>query len=312
MRNYKIQFTLTSLLIAVVLAGCAPSGSGASPFGASFGQIGAGILGSAGVPHADAFFSVGEKLSKATQKLTPEQEYFLGRGVSAMIFSKYPRLANNNLTAYVNRVGNAVAWQSEKPETFGGYHFVVLDTDEVNAMSAPGGFVYVSRGFLKVMPNEDALAAVLAHEVGHIALNHGVDAISQANLTDALMTVGKEAASSYGAGEVQLLVSAFGDSIEDVFSTLIDKGYSRSQEYAADKMAAEILKKAGYAPAGLTAMLGELQRLEDNNSGGWYSTHPSPERRLGQLEDIVTTQAALTPAFNKRTARFKQATKSLS
>lgn len=319
----KKIFPFAALIVCLVFSACAGlpgshgsasgSGSSASAFSQlGFGQIGAGILGSAGVPHADAIFNVGEKLAKATSKLSPEQEYFLGRGVSAMVFSKYPLLNNAALNSYVNRVGNALAIYSDRPETYGGYHFVVVDTDQVNAMSAPGGFVYISRGFLKIIPNEDALAAVLAHEIGHINLDHGIDAISQSNLTDALTTVGKEAASSYGAYETQALVSVFGDSIKDVFDTLIENGYSRSQEYDADQYAAELLPKAGYTAASLTSMLTLLKDQEEGKSGGWYSTHPSAERRIAKFDEDQLKPLNNDPGFKKRMARFKQATRALS
>lgn len=319
----QVFFTLIIGLL-VGLSACVPglpgsnsagagSGGSNSPFSQlGFGQIGAGILGSAGVPHADAIFNVGEKLAKATQKLSPEQEYFLGRGVSAMVFSKYPPLKNTALNSYVNRVGNALAIYSDRPETYSGYHFVVVDTDQVNAMSAPGGFVYISKGFLKIIPSEDALAAVLAHEIGHINLDHGIDAISQSNLTDALTTVGKEAASSYGGYETQALVSTFGGSIKDVFDTLIENGYSRSQEYAADEYAAKLLPKAGYSASALTGMLALLKDFDGDKSGGWYSTHPSAERRISQFDEDKTIVAANDAGYKKRTARFKQATKALT
>lgn len=307
------NFRKLAALGALIALGACSQNQGFQDLGIS--QIGSGLLGSTGLvsgSQADAIFSAGGKLAKANQKLTPEQEYYLGRGVSAMIFSKYRALKSQNANAYLTKVGLALAANSDKPETYSGYHFVVLDTDEVNAMSAPGGFVFVSRGLLAAMPDEDALASVIAHEIGHVVLDHGLNAISQSNLTDALMIVGKEAASSYSPLEVGQLVETFGGSVSDVFSTLIDSGYSRSQEYAADKYAAGLLQKTGYQSASLVNMLESLKRLEEGKSGGWYSTHPSPKKRIGELEDEgVTANTRVDAGYAKRTARFRQLVKGI-
>ncbi|MBX7137229.1 MAG: M48 family metalloprotease [Oligoflexia bacterium] len=290
------NFILCALTVA--LAGCSPQAK----------QLGASLLSQTGLvseSQANTAFSVGEKLSKAAGPLTEEQEYYLGRGVSAMILAQYPLYQNQAVTSYVNRVGNAVAAVSDRPETFSGYHFAILDTSEVNAISAPGGFVFVSRGFLRQIPDEDALAAVLAHEVGHVVKGHGVNAISKANLTEALTMVGKEAASSYGAPEVQALTAAFGDSVKDVFNTLIKNGYSRSQEYEADEYAVTLLGRVGYSQGSLVQMLEVLQSAGEQK-GGWYDTHPSARKRISEVKDLDIALSTNTPGYETRTARYKK------
>jgi predicted Zn-dependent protease len=271
-------------------------------------QQGSALLSATGFvsqSQAEAFFSVGDKLTKAASPLTEEQEYYLGRSVSALILAEYPVYKNPPLTRYVNLVGNVVASYSGKPETFSGYHFTVLDTQEINALSAPGGFVFITRGFLSKLPNEEALAAVLAHEVAHSALGHGVGAISQANITEALSIVGKEAAGHYGGQEAQLLTEAFGDSVNEVFHTLIKGGYSKSQEYAADEYAQALLVKAGYSLQGFAAVLQQLERLEATSQrGGWFDTHPAPHKRLDNLEDYLESAPPTTSGEPIRTARF--------
>lgn len=271
-----------------------------------FGQI----LASTGLvsgSQADAILQAGAHVAKGVKSLNEEEEYYLGRGVSATILSKYKPYRNSELTAYVNKVCNVVAAVSDRPETFGGYHVMLLDTPEINAVSAPGGFVFISTGFLKIVPSEDALAAVLAHEVGHVVKGHGLKAISEANFTQALTLLGKEAAASQGGAVVQQLTSTFGDSITDIANTILSKGYSRSQEYEADAYAAELLQRSGYTTGGLGEMLSSLEKAAGSSaSGGWTSTHPKPEDRREELSSLITpANGDVSEAI--RTRRFQAA-----
>lgn len=301
--------------VSLALAGC----SNLSQSG--FAELGSSVLSAAGVPVSSeslhTALDASNKISKATRGLTDEQEYYLGRGVSAVVLSKYKTVKNDSTTRYINKVARAVAIFSDRPETFGGYHVAVLDSPEINAISAPGGFIFITKGFLRQIPNEDALAAVLAHEVGHIVKGHGTAAISQANLTSALTALGKEVAQSQGGEFTQVVVSTFGDSITDITNSLLEKGYSRSQEYDADEYAAALLLRAGYNQSGLIAMLESLKGIEDTHpSGGWYSTHPKPEKRLREVTGAVKTidSAKDTTAIKGeaiRTSRFKSAMKGL-
>ena len=122
--------------------------------------------------------------------ITDEEEYYIGRSVAALILSKYPVYQNEPLTRYINLIGTAVAAYSSRPETYAGYHFLILDSAEINALAAPGGFVFITKGLLAVCRDEEMLAAVLAHEVGHVAGKHGLQAIKQSRLLDVFKTLG--------------------------------------------------------------------------------------------------------------------------
>ncbi len=302
-----VRSIVVLLSAGLPLMGCAPGQNGLG----GFDKFGAEILGSTGVvsgSQANAIFGAGSKLIKAAETLSPEQEYYLGRSVSGLVLSRYKPHTRSGLNAYLSRVGSVLVAASPKPEVFNGYRFQVLDSAELNAISAPSGFVFVTRGLLNMMPDEDALAAVLAHEIAHVQLGHGTKAISRSNLTGALSIIGKEAASNYAAGTPATeLVGVFGDSVTEVFDTLVTNGYSRSQEYEADIYAAAILDKAGYGSASLKNMLGALASKEDSSKGGWFDTHPTPKRRISNLEDdlkLAVGEQKMQPA---RSRRFKAA-----
>lgn len=282
-RRYSTNWVVGGCLAIALLTGCADG---------RFNALGSSLLSSTGLvtgSQADTLLKAGEHVVKSAKGLTEEEEYYLGRGVAATVFSRYRPYANAEVTSYVNKVAAVVAAVSDRPETFGGYHVQLLDSSEINALSAPGGFIFLTTGFLKIVPDEEALAAVLAHEVAHIVKGHGVAAISEANLSEALMLIGKEAASSTGGAVVQQLTSAFGDSISDIANTILTKGYSRSQEYEADEYAVTLLKGSGYNAGGMIAMLESLER-SSKGGGGWLSTHPEASDRKDEIGSVTPEQ----------------------
>lgn len=294
----NMRKTAILVLSLVLLIGCTPE----------MGKMGSTILSQTGFvtgSQADAIFAVGEKLSKAAESVSDEQEYYLGRSVAATILSRYQPYRNQSPTLYLNKVGAVLAAHSSRPETFGGYHIGILDTDEINAVSAPGGFIFISRGFLKLLDTEEELAAVIAHEVGHVALQHGLSSISESNLTDALQIAGTEALSSSGNMAVSELNSLFGDSVNEVAGTLLDTGYSRSQEYNADTYAAKLLKEAGYNPAALKTVFTKLETAAQK-SGGWFDTHPSAEKRAREIDEDLVVNLGDSSGEKTRDARFKK------
>ncbi|MDD4873082.1 MAG: M48 family metalloprotease, partial [Kiritimatiellae bacterium] len=145
----------------------------ASEVGTAVG-VGVGVITPS---QADSINKTTTAVGKVFEQLTPENEYYIGRSVGATILQSYKPYDSQNANHYLNILGQTLAMASDRPETFGGYHFLLIDTDEINAFAAPGGLIFVSRGLIKCCKNEDALAAVLAHEVGHVQLMHGLKAI---------------------------------------------------------------------------------------------------------------------------------------
>jgi predicted Zn-dependent protease len=276
-------------------------------------DLGASVLSSTGYVSSDqakGLFTAGEKLVKSQEELTPEQEYYLGRAVSAQVLERYTPVLPTGKTSYINLVGQTLAGVSDMPETFGGYHFAVIQSEEINAVSAPGGFVYISSALIKQLSDEDELAAVLAHEIAHVVKRHGVNAISNASLFSALTDVSKQAASvaaSRVSSPVDLgpITSVFAESVSGVTEKLLTKGYDRSQEYEADLYAAQLLQRAGYDPNALDRVLTILEGSSINKQGGWFDTHPSPADRIEELKDDFTFPTSQAPN-SIRKARFKK------
>ncbi|MCK4504940.1 MAG: M48 family metalloprotease [Candidatus Aegiribacteria sp.] len=252
---------------------------------------------------AQSAFNVIESFSAASHEITEVEEYFLGRSVAATILTMYQPLDDPALQQYVNLIGQTVACSSPQPALFGGYHFMVLDSDQINALACPGGFIFIFSGLIDKTANEDELAAVIAHEVSHVALSHGISSIDQARWTEFGVTVAQESSEQWGSSEVQSVVNDYGDLVEDVVSNLITKGYSRDTEYQADSLAVEICSAAGYDPEALTEVLVKLCETDNRSGPGFWETHPSPEDRLEAVSEVLSTlpQSEVDPV---RTARF--------
>jgi predicted Zn-dependent protease len=276
------SISVTVLLVLVLFSGCS-----------DVSEIGSKIASQAGIISSDQGDSItrsSKALEKTQQELTVEQEHYLGRAVAAKIFQSYQPLDRPGANAYLNLLGQSLAIFSDRPETFGGYHFLLLDSDEVNAFAAPGGLILVTRGMLRCCENEDELAAVLAHEICHVEMKHGLRSIKQGRLTEAFTIIAAESAKQFGSEDLAKLTREFEASVGDVVMTLTTSGYSRTQERDADAAAVQLLRRAGYPEAAMITMLQRMdERLADAGGLGFAKTHPSAKSRENSLRSAVAS-----------------------
>ena len=214
------------------------------------------------------------------------EEVELGRAITANIGARYRLLRDRELTSYVALVGNVVAGNSERPDL--RYAFAVLDSPEVNAFATPGGFVFVTRGALAVMRDEATLAAVLGHEIAHVALRHGVDAIRAEKRKQLAMVGVREGVSATPVGAFSSLIASAADVMAD---QVVLKGFSRADEGAADRAGFEYARRAGYDPAGMRDFLAAMAPRAEKEPK-FFSSHPGTTERLAEQEGLLRTQAA--------------------
>ena len=269
---------------------------------------GAAIAAGAAGMDGDKVRSAGKVIkagAEAVKEITPEQEYYIGRAVGATILKTYKPYDNSKANRYLNVLGKTLSSYSDMPETFAGYHFLILDTSEINAFAAPGGFIFVSRGLLRCCKSEDAFAAVLAHEIGHVQSQHGLQAIKKSRVTTAVTTTVAEGAKSFGGEQLAQLTTAFEGSISDIASTMVNSGYARKFETQADLAAVTIMKRVGYNPNGLKEMLLVMETHLKSDKRGFASTHPDPKVRIKDIEAVLDGGAI--PMNSPRQVRFKKA-----
>lgn len=294
--------TALALLAGAALTGCASLGKvteAVAAVGVATGQI--------SEDQAQSAVRTATAVAKASEDITPEQEYYIGRSVAATLLGKYKPVDDGELTEYLNTLGQALAMASNRPETFGGYRFLALESDEINAFAAPGGLILLTRGMLGLCRTEDQLAAVLAHEIGHVQQRHGLQSISKSRITTALSIAAMEAGRHLGGKELAEAVNAFEGTIDDVTQTLVVNGYSRAAEREADLAAVKILHRTGYDPNALIEMLEAMGRGLKPGGLDFAKTHPKPSDRIKVVRPEIAKLGAPAPAPPIRQKRFDAA-----
>ncbi len=192
------------------------------------------------------------------------------------------------LNAYLTEVGNRLAANSTMPDI--DWHFYIVDDDDINAFATRGGYAYVHRGLMTYLTSEAQLAAVVAHEIGHVTQRHLVRQMDSQRLGKILAFVSSVAVWNSNVGEAVSLWNAARLS-----------GYGRDMELEADQVGAKILYESGYDPQAVIEVLGLLKDHETYTSKlsgglsatyhGVFATHPRSDERLQQ----VVAQAGQLP-----------------
>ncbi len=217
-------------------------------------------------------------------KLIPEfVELALGEQVDAQIRQQYtpcpPERCPGNLVAFVTDLGQQLAAHSDRRDI--EYHFTVLDTEEINAFAAPGGWIYVTVGLLRQVTHTSELAGVLGHEVGHVVERHGAEELEErlqesvaVDILDGLIA-GKSDAIGQAA---QLLVGVYG------------LYHSRERELEADGHGVVLSARVGMSPQGLIDFFQVLDALLGSPSstlGEWLRDHPLPKTRIEHARALI-------------------------
>ncbi|MDR2019725.1 MAG: M48 family metalloprotease [Treponema sp.] len=298
----RTVLSTAAVLFIVLLSACQSMAAGTGVLAQTAGDFGIIDQGT-----ADTIVSAADAWSKAQEEITPSQEYYIGRAVGANILTNYTIYKGAPaLTAYLNKICNAIVINSPKPELYAGYHVAILDSPEINAFSTSGGHIFVTRGLIGVATSEDTLAAVLAHEVAHVQLQHSIKSIKSSRFANAVVETANAASTAATGTQLKELTETFGVSVDEAVNAL-NNGYSQTQEYDADTLALSLMASAGYDPASLVTMLTSLREKQGNQTGsGFGKTHPSPERRIASVNKTLPSyKVEDTKSF--RTARYKAA-----
>ena len=233
-----------------------------------------------------------QKIHEASKPLTVEQETDIGREVAAKMVAAFGIYANDPLKRYVNEVGDTVAAQSERQDI--QYHFAVLNSTDVNAFSAPGGYVFITLGALQLCKNESELAGVLGHEIGHIAAKHIVHEIESANKKGA---VASEVGSSVGdltqnQPGSDLYKKAIENITRNIVMTIFKNGLPAKDEYDADERGVRYAHAAGYPADGLEQFLDAFAKATVPGGAQSYmtTTHPPVQDRNEKISKQIASE----------------------
>lgn len=240
------------------------------------------------------------QVASSSKEIDYSTERNIGESLALEGLQKFGNpVKNEALQRYVNKIGTAVAVNSTRSTI--PYQFAVLNSNVQNAFAVPGGVIFVSKALVSILDNEAELAAVLAHEVGHVAAKHALKSTQRAQLFQGVGTI--TAASVKGNKGKQ-----FASAIGDMQTVLFDKGLDKNMEFEADLAAMESTYRTGYNPAAMITVLEKLQKIEassQDKNGSWFSTHPPLDERIARLRKQLpkyqdyASQATVSARFTK-------------
>lgn len=233
-----------------------------------------------------SILDIGKDVATAASGLSEEEEIAVGREVAGRTLGAAPLVADRELQAYVNRVGRWLAAQTERADL--PWHFGVIDSPAINAFAAPGGYVLVTRGLYEILDDESQLAAVLAHEIGHIVRRHHINVMQQSAAVSAGAKIAQQ------SGDRSYLVNNLIGTGAEIFA----RGLDKDAEYEADRIGVVLAARAGYNPYALIEVLHKLaaRGADDQALALLFATHPAPGERLTQLGDALAPRMAGLPA----------------
>ena len=204
------------------------------------------------------------------------EEIALGRNITGSLLGAAPLVKDEALQLYVNKVGCWVASQSERADL--PWKFGVIESSDLNAFAAPGGYVLITKGLYQKLTNEAQLAGVLGHEIAHVVKKHQLKVLQKQQLLNTGSSWLKE---KFAKGN-KLADKAIGSGAE-ISARRLDK----DAEFEADRMGMVLATRAGYDAYGLAEVLETIGQTNkaDSSVALLFKTHPAPDERLAKLGD---------------------------
>lgn len=227
--------------------------------------------------------------------ISTPQEISIGQGMDQQLRETETILPDSVWQDYINNIGQRIVAVSDRSDL--QFRFTVIESDQVNAFAAPGGFVYFYTGLLREMDTESQLAAVMAHEISHVVARHSIRRLQ----------------SIMGASIVlDLALGGSSDNAKALASTalgIVMSGYSRSQEAEADNFGTSYMMKAGWDPNGMVSMFGKLEELSGHQEMGFFemlaASHPATEDRITATKEEIAGFGVLPRNMTIDSPRFQ-------
>lgn len=214
--------------------------------------------------------------------LTPnlESEIAMGRAASKELEASVTLVQDKTITEYVNRVGQNIVRNSDAKVPF---TIKVIESDEINAISLPGGFFYVYTGLILAADEEAELAGVMAHEIAHVTARHAAEQQQKG----AFLNLASIPLMIFGGGITGMIVQQ----AAQIGVPLMFMQFSQKAEKEADYLGLQYMYLAGYDPGASVSFFEKLQARESakRKVSGLFSSHPPTEDRVSETKKNIET-----------------------
>lgn len=223
-------------------------------------------------PDSNSVKGLGEMIQGASG-ISLKDELKIGGAVAVEIVARNGGIDRDPaMTQRVIMIGKSLSYYCSRPEL--NFRFAVLNSDHINAYSAPGGYVFITRGLYHALPDDQQLAAVLAHEISHVTKRHALKVISRGEFMRGLFDAGGSVSN----------VGAFDQGVESITDSLFTKGFDPSAEFEADREGRSLATRVGYQHDALLDFLKDLYKTEGDSKDA-FPTHPPLSHRIARLEN---------------------------
>ena len=216
-----------------------------------------------------------------------DREVNIGNAIALQIEKQIKFVHDLDANARVRGIFDRLAAVSDRNDIV--FSVNIIDDDTVNAFSIPGGFVYIHKGLLDKLKDDDQVAGVLAHEIAHITAKHGLKRM-QNSYGSLLLQI-----ASFGSGEPELARGV------NAIVTSLYFAYSREDEYESDELAVKYTQKAGFDPRKMIDVLEVLKAEEEKapvREANYFRTHPYPNERIAVVNKTISGKISYRDYIN--------------
>ena len=252
---------------------------------------------------APALLADKTKLKPGINSFTPQQDIQLGRQSASEVERTMPMCNDPKVDAYLAKIGKRLVEHLNTSGIAYPWEFHCVNDKAINAFALPGGFVFVNRGAIEAADNEAQLAAVMAHELSHVALRHGTNQVTKARY--AQMGTG---VLSVAGGILGGAAGAAASGVGQFAASSLLLRYSRGAETQADVMGTQVLYDSGYDPRAMAAFFENLNASEAAGKAPpeFFSDHPNPDHRIERVDEEIKKMGGAPVGAQKDSMEFQE------
>jgi hypothetical protein len=230
---------------------------------------------------------------------TPQQDIDLGKRAAADAARQLPLCNAPRVDSYLTELGLRLVAKLPTGGVQYPFEFHCVNDKAINAFALPGGYVFINRGAIEVADNEAQLAGVMAHEISHVALRHGTNQATKAQVAEGFLGIAGGIFGGSAGGALLTQLGAF-----TAGGVLLR--YSRTAESQADVMGTQVLYDSGYDPRAMAQFFEKLEaETKGKNPPEFFSDHPNPEHRVERVDEEIDKLGGVPPNPKRNSQEFE-------